>query len=109
MTTTSWGPVQATMAAATSRTPQTVADVVAQLLEVQEALNRLPELFAENPVSDFNVLYTDITRRILDRHATGGFRDPEFITRLDVEFGKRYFDALARWGSGNPTPASWRV
>lgn len=110
MTTTSWGPVQATMAAATSRTPRTIADVVEVLEEVQEALNRLPDLFGENPVSDFNVLYTDITRRILQRHTTGGFADPEFLNVLDVEFGKRYLDALRRWGAGDPTtPLAWRV
>jgi hypothetical protein len=110
MTTTSWGPVQEEMAVATRRVPRTIADVVAQLTEVQEALNRLPDLFAENPVSDFNVLYTDITTRILEHHDAGGFRDPVFLSVLDVEFANRYFAALRRWGAGDPaTPAAWRV
>ncbi|MFD0582983.1 DUF5995 family protein [Dactylosporangium darangshiense] len=110
MTTTSWGSAQAEMIAATSHAPETIADVVAQLEAVQGVLDRLPDLYRENPVSDFNVLYTDITRRILERHDDGAFRDPQFLNVLDVEFGKRYLDALHRWGSaGLVAPASWVV
>jgi hypothetical protein len=110
MTTTSWGPVQPAMSLATAREPRTIAEVVEALLDVQEALDRLPDLYRENPVSDFNLLYTDITQRILEQHSAGRFQRPEFLNVLDVEFGKRYLEALRHWGAGDTTtPASWRV
>jgi hypothetical protein len=36
--------------------------------------------------------------------------DPEFLEMLDVEFAKRYFDALRRWGlDDDTTPDVWEV
>jgi hypothetical protein len=105
-----WGPVQPAMEAATARVPTTIAGVVEQLDEVQRALERLPELYGENPVADFNNLYATITRRILQRYEAGSFHDSDFLTLLDVEFAKRYLHALRLWGLGDPaTPAAWSV
>jgi len=90
--------------------PKDIAAVVDQLLEVQAVLDRLPPLFEDNPVADFNRLYTTITQKILARHSQGGFADPVFLNCLDVEFGKRYLYALRLWGASDPaTPAAWTV
>lgn len=105
-----WGPAEREMADALAPVPHTIADVVAQLTGVQHALDRVPRLFHENPIADFNNLYLTITRRILERDRAGDFRHPEFLNRLDVEFAIRYLDALRAFGAGDSgVPAAWRV
>ena len=49
---------------------------------------------ASNPLADFNRLYLTITTSVLERLYAGRFADPAFLSRLDVEFAARYFDAL---------------
>lgn len=105
-----WGPVHQDMLAALADDPKDIAGVVKQLLQIQGVLDRLPPLFGENPVSDFNQLYTKITAKILARHNNHNFEDPVFLSCLDVEFAKRYLDALRLWGAGSPaTPEAWMV
>lgn len=110
MTKLPWGPAQRDMEAALAPEPHSIASVVKQLDEIQDALGRVPELYHENPIADFNNLYLTITRRILERDRAGDFNDPAFLNRLDVEFAIRYFDALRLFGSGaTAVPASWIV
>jgi len=105
-----WGPIEEQMGEALAEDPTDISGVVTTLLRVQRALDNLPPLYHDNPVADFNALYTTITAKILAEHRTGGFADPAFLTMLDVEFGRRYFDALRAWGAGRPdTPETWVV
>ena len=104
------GAVQRDMAALLSVHPADVPAVVDQLTKLQDVLERLPPLYASNPVADFNRLYTVITTQVLDRLYEGAFADPAFLSRLDVEFAARYFDALRLWTEGNAaTPEVWAV
>jgi hypothetical protein len=110
MTVAVWGPVQSEMTELLAEDPTDIVGVVDLLEAVQGLLNRLPPLHADNPVADFNRLYTTITKDILARYGLGGFADPEFLNCLDVEFAKRYFNALRLWGIGSPdTPEAWMV
>jgi Family of unknown function (DUF5995) len=105
-----WGPIDEQMAEALAADPTNIAEVVTTLMRVQRALDDLPPLYHDNPVADFNALYTTITAKILAEHRTGGFADPAFLTVLDVEFGRRYFDALRMWGARSVhTPQTWVV
>ncbi len=105
-----WGPVHHDMMEAVAGDPTDIAGVVDQLVRVQGLLEKVPSLYQENPVADFNKLYTTITEEILHRHRVGGFSDLGFLTMLDVEFAKRYFRALRLWGEGSPaTPQAWTV
>ncbi|GAA0810267.1 DUF5995 family protein [Spirilliplanes yamanashiensis] len=105
-----WGPVQRDMADLLSVHPADVPAVVDQLTKLQDVLERLPPLYGSNPVADFNRLYTVITTQVLDRLYEGGFADPAFLSRLDVEFAERYFDALRLYSDGNPaTPQVWAI
>jgi hypothetical protein len=105
-----WGTVQAEMIEILARTPDNIPDVVDQLGELQILLQKATPEDSDNPIADFNHLYLTITAEILERLQQGAFRDPTFLTRLDVEFAKRYFDALRRWGySASETPESWKV
>lgn len=110
MTELIWGPVEQDMADLLADDPLDVPGVVARLTALQTVLEAMPPLHTSNPVADFNRLYRTITINILDRLEAGMFADPQFLSLLDVEFAKRYFDALRWWGSGHPrTPSVWRV
>jgi hypothetical protein len=105
-----WGTVQREITEVLSRTPQSVADVVAQLADLQALLNKATPEDDENPVAAFNHLYWTITSTVLEHLESGAFRDSEFLTVLDVEFAKRYLNALRLWGQSSPqTPHAWQV
>ncbi len=96
------------MVAAMATTPNDINEVVDQLIDVQFYLDKLPPLFRANPVAEFNNLYIGVTRRILKRRNTGAFADSPFLTTLDVELTRRYFDALRNWSwSFLAAPESW--
>lgn len=110
MTELVWGTLQGEIAEVVSRTPNNVLDVVTQLGDLHVLLNKVTPDDINNPIADFNHLYWTITSTVLDHLNAGAFRDPKFLTLLDVEFAKRYFDALRRWGQmAADTPHSWRV
>src|SRR5262249_15769453 len=107
---TGWGSVSTGMTEALVGELVCIADVIAMQERVQAALDAMPPMFHENPVSDFNVLYTDITVRILNRYDVTRFEAQAFLKQVDVEFGKRYFDALRAWGSDRArTPEVWQI
>lgn len=79
------------------------------LVTMQEILDELPPSRANNRVSAFNELYLKITRRV-DQALVDGVNSPEFLERLDVEFAKRYFDAIGLWNDDDEdTPDVWEV
>ena len=61
----------------------------------------MPPLLESNPLADFNKLYLTITTSVLERLYAGRFADPAFLSRLDVEFAARYFDALRQWSDAS--------
>jgi hypothetical protein len=110
MTEPVWGPVHEDMSTLLRRHPEDVPAVVDQLTRLQDVLDRVPPLLHENPLCDFNKLYLRITSSVLERLDDGRFADPQFLSRLDVEFAARYFDALRAWSDGSPScPQTWSV
>ncbi len=109
MTVSVWGPVQQEMSELLQGYPDDVPAVVDQLTKLQDILCRVPPLMVENPLCDFNRLYLTITEAVLERLYAGGFRDPAFLSRLDVEFAARYFDALRAWAGSEASPRCPRV
>src|SRR3954453_11303253 len=108
MTQSVWGPAQQEMSALLQAHPDDVPAVVDQLAKLQDILNRVPPLLVENPLCDFNKLYLTITTSVLERLYAGRFADPAFLSRLDVEFAARYFDALRAWTEASPCcPKVW--
>ena len=105
-----WGPVQREMSDLLTGHPDDVPAVVDQLTELQAILCRVPPLLGENPLCDFNQLYLTITEGVLERLYAGKFKDPAFLSRLDVEFAARYFDALRHWSDMSAgCPRAWSV
>ena len=110
MTVMVWGPVQQDMTDLLAEQPDDVPAVVDQLTELQILLNRVPPLLGGNPLADFNRLYLRITTSVLERLYAGSFADPAFLSRLDVEFAARYFDAIRAWcGASTCCPRVWSV
>jgi hypothetical protein len=99
-----WGCVHQDMTDLLAGHPDDVPAVVDQLTKLQDVLDRLPPLYGSNPLADFNRLYLVITTKVLDRLYTGCFADPAFLSRLDVEFAARYFDALRAWAGPDASP-----
>jgi hypothetical protein len=105
-----WGPVHQDMTALLTRNPDDVPAVVDQLTKLQDILERVPPLLGSNPLADFNRLYLRITTSVLERLYEGRFADPAFLSRLDVEFAARYFEALRHFSTGNAAcPRVWSV
>ncbi|MEV7626842.1 DUF5995 family protein [Actinoplanes sp. NPDC089786] len=110
MTESVWGTADERMRALLGRLPADVPAVVDQLTKLQDALERVPPLLAGNPLADFNKLYLNITLDVLARLSEKRFEDPAFISRLDVEFSGRYFDALRGFTDGGAgCPRTWQV
>jgi hypothetical protein len=110
MTESVWGPVHQDMTALLAGQPDDVPAVVDQLTELQTALDRMPPLVGGNPLADFNQLYLGITTSVLERLYEGRFADPAFVSRLDVEFAARYFEALRHFGDRSAAcPRVWTV
>ena len=109
MTEAVWGPVHQDMADLLAGHPDDVPAVVDQLTKLQDVLERVPAA-GGNPLADFNRLYLTITECVLERLYAGSFADPAFLSRLDVEFAARYFDALRQWTDASACcPQVWRV
>ena len=92
----------------------TIADVVVALSGIRDtsAVDLVrPEI---DGISAFTRLYTIITQNVLDtvngEKRGRKFNDPTFLTRLDLEFARRYLAAIKAYEAGSPaTPASWSV
>lgn len=86
----------------------------APLQTVADVITRMEELSAGMPVGDgvraFNEMYLVTTRQVDAAIAGAQFADPEFMTRLDVNFANLYLVALALQEAGFDTcPRSWRA
>ena len=104
-----WAPLQDAMDQCLGGPPGTIAEVIEKLRNVQSILDDLPPSRAANRVAAFNDLYLTITCRV-DHALTSTAEEPEFLELLDVEFAKRYFDALQRWNNDDEsTPDVWEV
>jgi len=105
-----WGPVHQDMKTLLTGHPDDVPAVVDQLTKLQDIVERVPPLLGGNPLADFNRLYLTITTSVLERLYAGRFADPAFLSRLDVEFAARYFDALRAWSDASVRcPRVWAV
>jgi len=104
-----WEPAQEAVAEIVCDHPAGIGAVIAKLERLQSILDDLPPGRSGNRVAAFNDLYLTITRRVEQALQTDA-SEPEFLELLDVEFAKRYFDALDRWNRDDEdTPDVWEV
>lgn len=105
-----WAPAQPAMTAALAGEPKSIGEVLMRLAAVQAVLDGLPPTPALNRVASFNSLYYTITGRVAQELAGQGVTEPAFLETLDVEFAKRYLNALRLWGEDDDsTPDAWEV
>lgn len=99
---------QAIAALAAQETPS-IGDVVALLDAIAEKAAELDRGRADG-IACFSRLYRTITHDVLGEYeARGLFARRKFIWELDLAFARRYLDALHAYGSGQHTPACWRL
>ncbi|ADW71071.1 DUF5995 family protein [Granulicella tundricola] len=82
-------------------TPATIADVIATM----QAIDAL--LPPEDGLKWFNRLYLMVTQQVDFNPPAGGWKNPRWLTQLDVVFAGLYFKAVADFLAGRPIPASW--
>jgi len=108
MTEPVWGPLHQDLTAVLAHQPDDVPAVVDHLTKLQDILDRLPPVCGSVPLAGFNRLYLTVTAGVLERLYEGRFADPAFLSRLDVEFAARYFEALRLFGDARGCcPRAW--
>ncbi|MGH9692914.1 MAG: DUF5995 family protein, partial [Bryobacteraceae bacterium] len=91
-------PYDPVLLAAVQKQPQSVADVL-QTMDVIGAA-----CIDGDGLKWFNWLYRQVTQAVEARIAAGGFADPVWLARLDVQFAGLYFGALESALRGQPSP-----
>ena len=83
------------------------AETVGDAVDIMTALDR--SLADADGLKWFNRLYLQVTLAVRDAVTTTTFRDPAFLSALDVVFANLYFDAVAV-GDADPSraPSAWR-
>jgi hypothetical protein len=85
----------------TPAAPTTVAQVIARLRAIAEALP------ASDGVAVFDAMYLDVTERIGAELEAGTFQDPELMTELDVRFAGHWLSAYDAGSAQVAVPSAW--
>lgn len=92
--------LQIVMAAA----PTTIDEVISRM----ESIDRL--LPGNDGLKWFNLLYLFVTKEVREHPPASDWKNPQWLTRLDVVFAGLYFAAIANFLSRQAaTPKSWQV
>ena len=85
--------------------PATSIDEVVSIMEQIDGI--LP---GRDGLKWFNLLYLKVTESVLNNPPAGGWKDAQWLTRLDVIFAGLYFNAVRNSiTGGNPVPKAWRI
>jgi hypothetical protein len=97
-------PYDSALEAAARQQPDTIAQVLALLDEIDATLAD------GDGLKWFHWLYRRVTQAVAARVADpAGFTNPAWMALLDVRFARYYFQALASSLAGDPAPSCWRV
>lgn len=92
------------------RDVHTIEDVVQRLEAVRDHATDTALRGEADGIACFTRLYTVITENVGKTASSAGFRDTDFLIRLDVEFARRYFDAIRAYARDtDATPRCWKV
>ncbi|HEX2063284.1 MAG TPA: DUF5995 family protein, partial [Acidimicrobiales bacterium] len=61
----------------------------------------------QDPARYFLGAYRRITLAVRDNLEGGGFSDPEWVERWDIEFAALYLDAIDQWQAGQKPARPW--
>ena len=98
-------------------TTQHLAEIVAEpVTSIPDVVKRLGEIHdhALNTTTagdhDGIVCFTSLYKTITETVDNVSYEDREFLVRLDLEFARRYFDALRRYATDRSSaPGPWRI
>jgi hypothetical protein len=93
----------AQLAAAAQALPQSIPDV----LQLMQAIDNI--CVDGDGLKWFNAVYLQLTQVVEERIAEGGLNSPAWVSALDVQFAKLYFDALYAALTGAPCPGCWKT
>jgi len=96
-------PYDSAIVAAVQNQPQTIPDVLQGL----ETIDRL--CVNEDGLKWFNGLYLAVTQAIENCVSGGAFKDPAWISQLDVQFARLYFSTVRSALTGAPCPGCWEA
>ncbi len=96
-------PYDAQLAAAAQVPLQSIAGV----LELQQTIDIT--CVDGDGLKWFNWLYLQVTQAVENRAGAGGFNDPGWLSQLDVQFAKLYFNALYESLTGALCPGCWEA
>jgi hypothetical protein len=96
-------PYDPTIVAAVQIKPQNIPDV----LKIMQSIDAT--CADEDGLKWFNWLYMTVTETIENKVAGGGFKDPAWLSELDVLFARLYFEAVAGELSGGSCPECWKA
>ena len=96
-------PYDESIVAAVRVVPQNIADVLKTMRTIDATCA------IEDGLRWFNWLYMTVTEAVADKVAAGGFRDSAWLSQLDVEFARLYFDAVAGELTVGSCPECWRT
>ncbi len=86
-------------------TPSPAANITEVLATMAQLGNALPE---KDGLACFNTMYMEVTQAVYNAVQGGGFGDPTFLERLDVNFANLYFDAVRQAGQlAARVPEAW--
>jgi Family of unknown function (DUF5995) len=94
-------PYDQVLVTATRTPPQSIADVLATMKTIDSTCSK------GDGLKWFNWLYLQVTRQVENRVAAGGFADPGWLTKLDIQFATLYFSALNGYLNGSLCPGCW--
>lgn len=106
----SWDPIREQVSSVVADDAVDIPDVLRRLAALKTILRMLPG-GARGPAASFNDLYLRITTQVHEYVEHGVFKSPEFLSRLDVEFARRYLHAIRMMAAGDDgsVPRSWQV
>ncbi len=81
---------------------------------IGELIGRMDTLLASleaerDPARYFLAAYRRITLAVRDTLEQGGFDDPEWVERWDIEFAALYLDAIEQWQAGQVPARPWET
>src|SRR5262249_24318688 len=88
---------------ANSARPSSIDEVIGRMNSIQAALP------GNDGLKWFNWLYLLVTNSVRNSPPAADWKDPKWLTRLDVVFANFYFDAIQSALTGGRTPKSWRA
>ncbi len=87
---------------ATNTAPSTIADVISTMEQIDALLP------GNDGLKWFNLLYLMVTQQVDSKPPVGGWKNPTWLTRLDVVFASLYFAAIKSYLSNDGgTATSW--